>query len=185
MRFLVLASILAALATPAARAQDRIAFANVELILAMMPETAEVNRALGQYQKELAAKLRTKEEYAQQKLEEAQEAVARGAADTELQKYREDLARLEDEIRAQAEDSDRKMGARRDALMEPVVAKLSGVFRDIALEEKYDFILNNVDGSGTSIVLFGREDRDVTKAVLDHMGIKLPQAEETGETKGP
>jgi len=185
MRFLVVASFLLALAAPAARAQDRIAFANVELILALMPDTADVNRQLGQYQRELAGKLRTKQDYAQQKLEEAQAAVARGAEEAELQTFRDELSRLENEIRAQAEDSDAKMDQRRSELMEPVIKKLSGVFRDVALEQKYDFILNAVDGSGTSIVLFGREDRDVTKVVLDRLGIQLPKDESVDTAGSP
>ena len=161
-------------AAPATRAQDRIAFANVELILALMPATEEANRTLGEYQQELAGKLRTKERYAQQKLEEAQEAVAGGAAETELESFREELSRLEDEIRTQAAESDRKMATRRDELMAPVVERLGKILRDIALEDSYDFILNAVDGSGTSIVLFGREDRDVTKRALEKLGIPIP-----------
>jgi len=171
-RFLPLALLL--LAAPAAHAQDRIAYANVELILSLMPATEQANQALGKYQEELAAKLRTKEEYAQQKLEEAQAAVANGAPEAELDGFRKELARLEGEIRGQAADSDRKMADKRDALMVPIIDRLGEVLRQIAKEQEYDFILNGVDGSGTSIVLFGREDRDVTKLVLEKMGIPVP-----------
>lgn len=163
------------LAAPAARAQDRIAYANVELVLSLMPATADANKAMQQYQEELAARLRTKEEYAQQKLEEAQSAVANGATDTELDAYRTELAKLENEIRAQAADSDRKMAEKRDALMAPIIDRLGDVLAQIAEEQKYDFILNGVDGSGTSIVLYGRDDRDVTTLVLEKLGIPLPK----------
>ena len=66
------------------------------------------------------------------------------------------------------------MADRRDQLMEPVIEKLGGVLHDLAQKENYDFILNSVDGSGTSIVLYGRQDRDITKHVLDVMGIQVP-----------
>lgn len=163
------------LAVPAARAQDRIAYADVELILSLMPATADANKAMQQYQEELAAKLRTKEEYAQQKLEEAQSAVANGATDAELDAYRQELAKLESEIRMQAADSDRKMAEKRETLMAPIIDRLGEVLRRIAEERKYDFILNGVDGSGTSIVLYGRDDRDVTATVLEKMGIPVPK----------
>jgi outer membrane protein len=163
------------LAASTTHAQDRIAYANVELILSLMPATGEANEALGTYQQELAAKLHTKEEYAQQKLEEAQAAVANGATEVQLDGYRKELAKLEGEIRTQAADSDRKMAEKRDSLMVPIIDHLGDVLREIAKEQKYDFILNGVDGSGTSIVLFGRDDRDVTELVLTKMGIPVPK----------
>ena len=175
MRFLIVVSFLALLATPAANAQDRVAFANVELILALMPETAAANQALGAFQDELAGDLRSREASAQKKLEEAQAAVAAGAPDSTLEAFRQELARMENDIRTQAADADRQMAAKRDELMSPVIDRLGGVFRDLAMAESYDFILNGVDGSGTSIVLFGPDDRDVTRRVLERLGIEVPK----------
>jgi len=175
MRSLVAVALLLALLVPAAHAQDRIAYANVDLILALMPETAAANDSMAAFQKQLAERLETKERYAQQKLEEAQAAVAEGAPEDELDAFRLELNRLDAEIRKQAADSDRKMAERRSALMEPVVERLSAVFRRIAEEEAYDLILNALDGSGTSVVLYGREERDVTRLALDRLGIEVPE----------
>ncbi|GJM44434.1 MAG: hypothetical protein DHS20C21_12760 [Gemmatimonadota bacterium] len=174
------AALFLALLTPlAATAQDKIAYANVELILALMPETAQANRTMSSFQEGLGKSLRTKEEYAQQKLEEAQQAVAAGAPEAELEAFRTELNRLDAEIRKLAAESDRKMGQKRAELMDPVVERLSEVLRQIATEMGYDMILNAVDGSGTSVVLYGREDRDVTRAALDRLGIEVPdEAEE-------
>ncbi|MBZ0269704.1 OmpH family outer membrane protein [bacterium] len=182
MRLIRLVPLLALLlAAPAAHAQDRIAYVDVELILSLMPATAAANDSLGRYQEQLAAKLRTKEQYAQQKLEEAQAAVATGATEAQLDGFRTELSRLEGEIRQQAADSDRKMASKRDALMAPIINRLGDVLQEIAELQSYDFILNGVDGSGTSIVLFGREDRDVTKLVLEKMGIAVPKGGDESE----
>jgi outer membrane protein len=180
MRYVVLALLLLAL-PGVAPAQDRIAVANVELILALMPETQAAEDSLTALQKSLADRLETKERYAKEKLQEAQEAVGRGAPEDSLATYRTELNRLETEIRQQARDADRKMEEKRDALMGPIVDRLGTILDELAEEDGYDFILNTVDGSGTSIVLHTRPDRDVTQKVLTRMGIEVPK----GTTSSP
>lgn len=184
MRTLTIACLLLLSLPAPSTAQDRIAFANVELILALMPETTEVNDALELFHRDLAERLQTKEKYGQQKLEEFQAAVAAGAPEADLEAFRRDLARLEQEIRLQAMESERKMAEKRLQLMEPVVEKLGAVFKELAEEHSYDFILNIVDGSGTSIVLHGPEDRDVTKLTLERMGVKIPGEGTAEEASG-
>jgi hypothetical protein len=68
------------------------------------------------------------------------------------------------------------MAQKRDELMDPVIEKLGEVIVGIAQEQSYDFILNAVDGSGTSIVLHGPESRDITKLALQRLGIPVPEA---------
>ena len=106
----LLAALLLLLLPPVASAQDRIAVANVELILALMPETKAAEDSLTALQASLANQLETKERYAQQKLQEAQEAVGRGAPEDSLNAYRDELNQLEAEIRRQARDADREDG---------------------------------------------------------------------------
>ena len=57
--------------------------------------------------------------------------MAGGAPESELDAFRSELTRLEDEIRSQAAESDRKMAARRDELMAPVVERLGNVLREV------------------------------------------------------
>ncbi len=171
----LLAALLLLLLPPVASAQDRIAVANVELILALMPETRAAEDSLTALQASLADQLETKERYAQQKLQEAQEAVGRGAPEDSLNAYRDELNKLEAEIRQQARDADRRMAVRRDELMNPIVERLGTLLEEMAKEEGFDLILNTVDGSGTSIVLHVQPERDLTERVLKRLGIELPQ----------
>ncbi|MGB0369226.1 MAG: hypothetical protein ACPGD8_07455, partial [Flavobacteriales bacterium] len=57
----------------------------------------------------------------------------------------------------------------------------------VAKKKGFDYILNSVDGSGTSIVLWGPEGHDVTRAIVDELGIKLegdvPAPSEKGKKK--
>lgn len=163
----------------AASAQDRIGFANLELILALIPETKEVNQQLGALQQELARGLETKKNYAQQKLTEAQEAAASGVASEErLMEYETELRRLEEEIRTAAAEAEQKILAKRQELMVPVSEKLQTTIQKVAEADGYAFVLNSVDGSGTSIVLFGREEQDVTRRILEELGVETPDSPE-------
>ena len=159
-----------------ALAEEKIGFANLELIFTLMPEAQEVTRQLESYQKELAKSLDTKQAYAQQKLAEAQEAAASGIASEEkLSQYEAELKKLEGEIRESAMEADKKLAQKRRELMEPVVAKLQGTIKGVGEAEGYSFVLNSVDGSGTSIVLYGVEERDLTKRILGELGITMPE----------
>ena len=178
---LALVSLLAAcLAGGPAAAQDRIAYANLEVILAFMPEAKTVSENLERYQGELTKQLETKQAYAQQKLVEAQEAAQSGmASEAKMAEYEADLMRLDREIRQAAADADRKLMGRRADLMEPIVEKLQTTIEEIAKADGYTHVLNGVDGAGTSIVLWGLEERDITKRILEELGIEIPEQKES------
>jgi outer membrane protein len=173
-RIVAVLALLSCAAAPVA-AEERIAFANLELILARMPETAEVNQKLEAYHKELSKALDTKQAYAQQKLVEAEEAAASGIVSQEkLQKYEDELRVLMQEIRETAREADQKILKKQKELMDPVAEKLQSVIRQIAEADGYTYVLNTVDSSGTSVVLYGVEERDITRRIMEELGIPLP-----------
>jgi len=178
---LALVALLAAcLAAGPAAAQDRIAYANLEVILAFMPEAKTVSQNLEQYQGELTKQLETKQAYAQQKFVEYEDAKQSGmASEAKMAEYETELMRLDREIRQAAADADRKLMGRRGELMEPIVAKLQATIELIAKADGYTHVLNGVDGAGTSIVLWGLEERDITKRVLEELGIEIPEQKES------
>jgi outer membrane protein len=160
-----------------AGAEERIAFANMQLVLSLMPEMKSVMGRLESFEKELTKQLDVKRAYAQQKLVEAQEAAANGASDEDLDRYRRQLQDLDQEIRRQESDSGDRMAAKQAELVEPVVAKLQETVEAVAKREGYTFVINAVDGVGTSTVLYGPDDRNITRAILDELGIEPPEEE--------
>jgi outer membrane protein len=161
----------------AAGAQDRIGYANLDLIVAKMPEYRQVSDQLEAYQDELVKALETKRAYAQQKLVEARDAEAAGVVSQEkLTEYETELRRLDREIKDSARDSDQKLLERRNELMAPVIEKLQGKVKEVAEAAGYTHVLNMLDGTGTSVLLWGIEERDLTEEILAALGIP---AEET------
>lgn len=166
----------------AAPAQERIGYANLELILALMPETKQVNDELVELRKKLAKGLETKQAYAQQKLIEAQEAAEAGVASEErMLAYEQELRGLEREIQTSAAEAEQKIVSRRAELMSPVSDKLQTTIRSVAETDGYTYILNSVDGSGTSIVLYGQEEKDLTRRILKELGVEPPKEAATAE----
>ncbi len=184
---LLLALSLIALTAPApAHAQDRVAHANMKLILSLMPEMNSVMGRLDSFEKELAQQIDVKRAYMEQKYAEAQQAAASGAAEADLDRYRQELQGLDQEIQRQAADSTTRMNEKQAELLEPVIVKLQATVAAIAEREGYTYVLNSVDGVGTSIVLHGPEDRNLTRVILAELGIETPDesAEPTGDA-GP
>src|SRR5262245_34072094 len=100
--FFVAAALLA-LPPAASLAQDRIAYANVELILSLMPETKAAAASVDSLGRDLAKDLERKEAAAQKKVEEARSAQSKGASEAELDKFRKELSALESQMRKDAE----------------------------------------------------------------------------------
>jgi len=173
-------------------AEDRIAYANVEVILSLMPETKTAVAGVDSLGRALSRELDMKEAYAQKRLDEARAAQAQGASEEELKKYHTELTGLQDELRKEAEAADEKLARKRAEVLQPVLQKLEDTIREVAKEEGYAFVLNSTDGDGNSIVLYGVEERDLTKKILTRMGIEVPAklegagagAEGTGAAEG-
>jgi outer membrane protein len=177
-RTLAITAFALVLTAGAASAQDRIGYANLDLIISKMPESAQVAKQLDTYQKELAQKLETKRAYAQGKLVEAQDAQAAGVvSDEKMAEYEAELRKLDREIKESARDADQKLMGRRNELMEPVIDKLQDTIQRVAEREGYTHVLNMLDGTGTSVLLWGREDHDLTDAILTELGIPLEDAD--------
>lgn len=172
MKLIATALALSLVVSVPAVAEERIAFANLDVLLALMAESTDVNKQLEAYHKELAAGLDTKQAYAQQKFVEAQEAAASGVvSDEKLQAFEKELRGLEIEIRESAAEADQKILLKRKELMAPMATQLETTIREVAQAEGYTYVLNSVDGAGTSIVLFGVEERNITAKVLAQLGI--------------
>ena len=102
----LIAAASASLVASPARAQDKIAYANLDLIVSLMPETKALVKEIDTLGKKLAKDLDTKEAIAEQKAKEAREAAAAGATEADLEKRRVELRGLQDDLRKGAESAD-------------------------------------------------------------------------------
>jgi outer membrane protein len=181
----IVASLASALAAAAflgfavtAAAQDKIAYASLDLIVSLMPETKAMAKEIDTLGRKLAKDLEVKEQYAEKRAKEARDAASAGATDADLEKRRVELRGLQDELRRGAESADSTLASKRMDLLKPVFAKLEKTIEEVAKAEGYTFVLNATDGQGNSILLYGAEGRDLTEKILTKLGIPIPKKTE-------
>lgn len=158
---------------------QKIGYVYVNAVFAYMPETQEMEQVLTTYQQKLSEQLSIKRSYAQQKLQEAEQKAQQGASDQELNSMREELLKLDEEIRQAEADAEQQLMDKRQELFGPISQKVSEVIQNIAEKRSYTHVLNAVDSKGSSVVLHGPPEHDLTKEVMTRLGIEIPDPQIT------
>ncbi|MEZ4773003.1 MAG: OmpH family outer membrane protein [Bacteroidia bacterium] len=154
--------------------QHTIGYVNLEAVLSVMPETKSMNQQLQSYQQKLGQSLKTKDDYFQLKLQEYQEKGAAGASEEELKPDEDELRRLQTELQKLQADSEQKLIQKQQDLMAPILEKIEKFIKEIAEAKKLDYILNSAT-NGNSVLLQAPDKDNITKDLLDKLGIKLPE----------
>ncbi len=188
LKNIILISIFTLACVFSAFAQSKLGHANIEMVLANMPETKSMQQSLQTYQKQLAKQLESKQLYAQEKYKtyvakvEAYEAAQASKTEAELKAMEDELKametelrKLDEEIKQETAKAEQKLAKKQADLMAPITEKLEAKIKEVATEKGYDYILNMVDGAGVSIVLYGPDERNVTKEIMVKLGIKVPE----------
>ncbi len=173
LKTLVLAGILCLGIVASATAQDKVGFANFELILSYMPETAKIGTDLAALQKQLGDKLQVTQNYAETKVAEYEERRGAGETDEQLGDLIKNLQDLDQEIKKGAADAERAIAIRRQEMLQPVLDKVRAAIDKVAKDGGYTYILNMVDATSMSIILHGPEGNNVTELVLKELGVDM------------
>ena len=155
---------------------QKIGYVNLEAVLSLMPEMQNVNQSLETFSKELEGKLKIKQDYAATKYQEFLQVTQAAVIDTvRATNLQAELQKLQAEIQQDAASSEQELLAKRQVEMQPVITKLQEEVDKLAEAKGYNLILNAMDGSGVSIVLYAPDEHNLTKALLDQMDIELPE----------
>ena len=175
---MMLLAIVAVLVTSfSAQAQVKIGYTNLEVVLASMPEAKTMERELQVFEEKLGGKIKVKDDYVKQKYQEYLDKKERGAFLTpaEQEAAEKELLRLDEEVQKLAQDAEYDMMAKRQALLEPVLAKLQTAIDAVAIAGGYTYILNQTTSAGVSTILYGPDEADITKALFGKLGLKYPE----------
>ncbi len=158
---------------------QKIGYVNLEVIMALMPEMKKVNEDLSTYRQKLDEQLKIKSDYFNVKYQEYLEKQEAGVEAEELAPIEAELTKLQQEVQVYQQESEQKLAMKQQDSMQPLFDKIQGELDKISEAEGYDIIINAVDGSGLSIVLYGPEEDNLTKKLLDQMGIEVPDTVST------
>jgi outer membrane protein len=161
----------------AAQAQVKIGYTNLEVVLASMPAAKTMETTLETFQKKLAEKIKIKDDYVKAKYQEYLDTRERnGFTSPAIQEAAEkELLRLDEEVQKLAQDADYEIMAKRQALLEPVLAVLQKAIDEVAVAGGYTYILNQTTSAGVSTILYGPDEADITKQLFTKLGLKYPE----------
>lgn len=158
---------------------QKIAFADVNAVLSVMPENKAINEDLQIYATGLQKRLDDMKGQLDALVKEFQQVLA--AKDTakalEIQKQAIEGEKIVQQAAAQSEQ---QLAQKRSDLLQPALKRIREAMGVVAQKEGYEYVLNSVDGSGTSSLLWGPEGADITRKVVAELGIKLE-----GDTEAP
>ncbi len=176
-------------------AQDiKIGYANIDAVLALMPETQAMQQDLQTYEEKLVQDLQSRQTYLQTLYSEYQEMVApfqNGSVQptaeqtAEIEAKQQEIIGLEETLQAKQQESQNKLMQRRQQKMEPIISRIQEQIDAISSEEGYDYIFNAVDGSGVSIILHAPESDNLTLKILKRLGIEIPAELQEGAELTP
>lgn len=157
------------------KAQMKIGFANLELVVAYLPESQQVQNELMTFEKMVAQKLETKKNYFDLKYQEyAEKAQSPDANAATLAPLEQELQKLQLEMQKSLEKSELDLARKQSDLMQPIMEKVKTELKALAIEKGYTYILNSAT-SDTSIVIHGSESDELTEILLNRLGVEIPK----------
>jgi len=153
-------------------AQMKIGYTNVEYVLSLMPEAKQIESELATIEKQYSNQLQAKYQDYQTKVADYQQ-----NAESYIEAVRADkeneIVNLQTSIQEFEANAQNSLVTKRNELLAPAFEKIGIAIEEVAKESAYTHILNMTAG-GQSILLYAREEDNVTDLVLKKLGIDPP-----------
>lgn len=157
-------------------AQDnlKIGYTNADYVLSLLPEAKQIDAELKAYEKQLQNQIQAKYSDLQAKMTDYQNNAAswddliRSDKEQEIQTLQQSVQ----EFSVKAENS---MASKRNQLLKPVYEKIGNAIEAVAKENNYTHIFS-AGTPGFDVLLYAREQDDVSNLILKKLGITPPAA---------
>jgi outer membrane protein len=168
IRTFVVFGILAACVSTSLYAQSKIGHINSEAILGALPEAQDAQRALDAQVTQWESELQRMQGEWKKKLDEydKKKLILTDQARADAEKELRDLDQSIADFRNKKFGPNGELFQKQNEVMKPIQNKLFQVLQDIALEDGYDYIF---DQSGDILLLYAKEENDLTQTVLTRM----------------
>jgi outer membrane protein len=152
----------------------KIGYTNVEYILALMPESKQIESDLKAYSTQLESQLQTKYKEYQTKGEAYQKG-AQTMTDVIRADKEKELMNLQSSIEEFQKNAEVSLQKKQQALLEPAYKKMQKAIDDVAKENGFTYVFNSDAGYGTNaILLHAPESDNISDLVLKKMGVTPP-----------
>lgn len=154
-------------------AQDlKIGYTNVEYILSLMPEAKEIESNYKSFESQLQNQLKAKVQEYQTKGAEYQKNAATMTEIVRADKEAE-LLSLQERIQKFEQEAQASLTKKQASLFKPVLEKIQGAIKEISEANGYTHVFS-AGSPGVDILLYAREQDDVSNLVLKQLGVTPP-----------
>tara|TARA_B100000941_G_C28500302_1_gene553698 strand:- start:625 stop:1113 length:489 start_codon:yes stop_codon:yes gene_type:complete len=150
----------------------KIGYTNAEYLLGLLPEAKQIEADLRAYETQLQNQLKAKYQDLQTKIGDYQ---ANEASYNELIKAdkQRELTNLQESLQQFQSDAEQSLVSKRNQLLQPAVEKIGTAIQAVAEENSYSMVLS-AGSPGFDVLLYASEKHDVSKLVLEKLGIDPP-----------
>ena len=145
----------------------KIGFIHSDTVLVSMPEYEQAKNQIETYSSQLSSQLQSKGAEFEEKAKEFEQNANTWAEAIVIDK-REELVRLESNIRDFQQQAETKMRDKENEILGPLYGKIESVIRSLAAEEGYDYI------TPSQVFLYANPDHNLTDKAVAKLGGTKP-----------
>lgn len=170
--------------TVKAQDQIKIGYTNAEYILSFMPEAKQIEAEISDYEKQLSTQLDSKMKDFQTKLAELQQNAENMIPEVRADKEQE-LQGLQQNIQKFQRDAQTSLQQKQAELLQPAYDKIQVAIDEVSKANGYTHVINSGQPEvGLHILLYARDDDNISNLVLKHLGIEPPADDAAGTAEG-
>ena len=154
---------------------QKFGYLNSALIVSLMPEMKQAESTLEVTQTQYQKQGKKMVEEFQMSYQDLQKKDQEGSlSPKQMEEATNALREKEAGIQSYEQEMMQKIQGKRAELLKPLLEKVNTAINEVAKENTFQFVFDASPGSG--ILLYADESQDVTKLVLDKLGIEIPEA---------
>ncbi|MFT5640057.1 MAG: outer membrane protein [Cyclobacteriaceae bacterium] len=158
-----------------AQAGLKIGYTNADYVLSLLPEAKQIDAELKAYEKQLQNQLQAKYKDLQAKVADYETNV--NSYDELIRADKEqEITTLQQNIQKFSQDAETSMGNKRNQLLAPAYEKIGTAIETTAKENGYSHVFS-AGAPGFDVLLYAREEDNISNLVLKQLGITPPIAE--------
>lgn len=170
----IIAMLVAGAAHVSAQGNLKIGYTNADYVLSLLPESKQIDAELKAYEKQLQNQIQAKYNNLQEKLTDYQKNEAQWDDLIRSDKEQE-IQTLQQNIQQFSQDAEAQMSKKRNTLLKPVYEKIGKAIEEVAVENSYSHIFS-AGTPGFDVLLYAREQDDVSDLILKKLGITPPSS---------
>ncbi len=169
---IVIIAVIACSYSVSAQSDLKIGYTNADYVLSLLPEAKQIDAELKAYEKQLQNQIQAKYKDLQAKVADYEANV--NTYDELIRADKEqEITNLQQSLQKFSQDAENSLSNKRNQLLKPAYEKIGKAIEQVAVENNYTHIFS-AGTPGFDVLLYAREEDDVSDLILKKLGITPP-----------